>query len=200
MFLNNVCLLVPLHLSSPLPHYSRVDLCGQSVHQKWWYVSSKIRLWKDCSFFLGLSFLLSPYPWPLVRVLHNQLTKEETPGLGFLCNDSAWHADNIQKWMVVAPRLHSGIAQKVGGKGKSSKWQNFEHCIWLFLLTGKRWRRYRYALTHRLWLDGQRLGWYTIRKLRKKGSEEEVWEETFSNWHTMWRYLHPMWRHTKRWL
>lgn len=72
------------------------------------------------------------------RVLHYQLTKEETPGLGFLCNDSAWHADNIQKWMVIAPRLHSGIAQKDGGKGKSSKWQNFEQCIWLFILSGKR--------------------------------------------------------------
>lgn len=40
--------------------------------------------------------------------------------------------------MVIAPRLHSGIAQKDGGKGKSSKWQNFEQCIWLFILSGKR--------------------------------------------------------------
>ena len=43
------------------------------------------------------------------------------------------------------------------------------HFVWK-----ERWWRYRYALTHRLWLDGQRLGWHTIRKLRRKRSEEEV--------------------------
>lgn len=76
--------------------------------------------------------------------------------------------------MVVAPWLHSGIAQKDGGKGKSSKWQNFEHYLVVPFVWKERWQRYRCALTHRLWLDGQRLGWYIIRKLRRKKSEEEV--------------------------
>ena len=75
-------------------------------------------------------------PMTSCRVLHNQLTKEET--LGFLCNYSAWHADNTQQWTVVAPQLHSGMAQKDGGKGKSSKWQDLEQCTWLFILSGKR--------------------------------------------------------------
>ena len=51
---------------------------------------------------------------------------------------SAQHAGTTHKWAAVAPRPLSGTSLKDMVKGNPPTEQNFEQCIWLFILLVRR--------------------------------------------------------------
>ena len=82
-------------------------------------------------------------------ISYHQLNEEEKTWASFT-NDSAQYAGTTQKWMAAALQPLSRTSLKDSGKGNPPSGQNFEQCMWLFILLSRNGQRCHCIPVHRM--------------------------------------------------